>query len=164
MKSTAGASGFLRCFVLLAALLALAAGCGGEENGSDQSAEGPSGTTAGSSSQAANDPVVTVSADKTHAVQPGDEITVTVAVENFTLDAAKMGGTNEPGVGHYRVYLDEASGDDFVAEGAAGSFKMKVPDSITDGSHPVRVELYNNDRTPVEPAAQGEVWLIVYRL
>ncbi|MDJ0957604.1 MAG: hypothetical protein QNI91_12125 [Arenicellales bacterium] len=109
-------------------------------------------------------PTVMVSADKTHAVQPGDEITLTIEVSGFTLDPAKMDQANEDGVGHYRIYLDSASGEDYLAQGAENTTKVTIPETITDGSHDLRVVLHNNDQTPLDPAAEGSVLLIVYRL
>jgi len=109
-------------------------------------------------------PSVTVTADKTHAVQPGDEITLTVSVQGLSLDPGTIGHANQPGVGHYRVYLDGASGDDYLAESGAGTTKVVVPDSVTDGSHELRVVLHNNDRTALVPAVEGSVLLIIYRL
>ena len=109
-------------------------------------------------------PSVKVSADKTHAVQPGDEITLTIEVSGFTLDPAKMDQANEAGVGHYRIYLDSASGEDYLAQGADDTMKVTIPETITDGSHDLRVVLHNNDHTPLDPAAEGSVLLIVYRL
>lgn len=147
--------------VLLAGVLALASACSGEKAADNQSEEKSPETI---STSAPEGPEVSVSADKTHAVQPGDEITLTIIVNKFTLDASKIGKPNEVNVGHYRVYLDNASGDNFLADSGAGTVKVKVPDDITDGSHQLRVVLHNNDRTPVAPAVQGDVWLIVYRL
>jgi hypothetical protein len=142
---------------LLITFAALVSACGGEREDANQAL--PKSTETVPADQASG-PKVTVTADKTHAVQPSDEITVTVTVDGFTLDAEKI----EPNVGRYRVYLDDASGEDFLAESAAESVKVTIPDSITDGSHELRVVLHHNDGTPVEPLAQGDVWLIVYRL
>ena len=112
----------------------------------------------------ATGPTVKVSADKTHAVQPGDEITLTIEVSGFKLDPAKIDQANEDGVGYYRVYLDSASGQDYLAQGADNTMKVTIPETITDGSHDLRVVLHNNDNTPLDPAAEGSVLLIVYRL
>ncbi len=109
-------------------------------------------------------PKIAVSADKTHAVQPGDEITVSVTVSGFRLDPDRIGQANEPGVGHYRVYLNRTGGDDFLAEGAGPNVKITLPADITDGSHELIVALYNNDKTPVSPPVDAGVLLIVYRL
>ena len=75
-----------------------------------------------------------------------------------------MDQANEDGVGHYRVYLDSAAGEDYLAQGAENTTKVTIPETITDGSHDLRVVLHNNDHTPLDPAAEGSVLLIVYRL
>ena len=139
--------------------LALFNGCGKEDENAQPAPDQAQDTTA-----AASGPTVKVSADKTHAVQPGDEITLTIEVSGFSLDSTKMDQANEDGVGHYRVYLDSASGEDYLAQGADNTMKVTVPEDITDGSHDLRVVLHNNDHTPLEPASEGSVLLIVYRL
>jgi hypothetical protein len=107
---------------------------------------------------------LSVKADKTHAVQPKDEITLTISVTDFRLAPNSIGTANQNGVGHYRVYLDDASGDDYLAVGAESIAKVTVPADISDGSHDLRVVLHNNDKSPLQPAVQGSVLLIVYRL
>ena len=145
--------------ITLAALLLLL-GCGNDDNAPTQESE----TTGSAESEDVAGPKVSVTADKTHAVQPGDEIALTVTVTDFTLDASKIGQANEPGLGHYHIYLDDAAGDDSLGVSADASMRIKIPEEITDGSHDVRVVLHNNDHTPVNPPAVGSVLLIVYRL
>ena len=140
------------CFVLLV-------GCADK----DQAATAEQKTEAQAAPQGGG-PTLSVEADKTHAVQPKDEITLTISVTGFKLDSSKMGQANEPGVGHYRIYLDEASGADYLAAGADTSTKVTVPGDITDGSHDLRVVLYGNDARPLSPLVQAGVLLIVYRL
>ncbi|MFQ6022772.1 MAG: hypothetical protein ACE5NW_08630 [Acidiferrobacterales bacterium] len=133
-------------------ILALAPACTDEKGGDAKLEE--------KTTDKATGPQVSVKADKTHAVQPGDIITLTVTVTNFTLDPSKIGQANEANIGHYRVYLDKAS----VADSGDGSIKVNVPSDITDGSHRLHVVLHNNDRTPLTPPVEAGVWLIVYRL
>ena len=142
--------------LLAAVALTLVVSCGKDGEQAKAPDQKQDTTTAG--------PTVKVNADKTHAVQPGDEITLTIEVSGFTLDPAKMDQANEEGVGHYRVYLDNASGQDYLAQGADNTLKITVPETITDGSHDIRVVLHNNDHTPLDPTAEGSVLLIVYRL
>lgn len=135
--------------------------------GCDEQRDGEASATrqAGDQEQSAQTgPRVEIDSDKTDAVQPGDELTLTIEVTDFTLDASKVGQANEIGVGHFRIYLDEASGDDYLAQGAQTTTKLKLPEQITDGSHDLRVVLHNNDQSPLEPSAEGSVLLIVYRL
>lgn len=151
---------------LPAIALCLLIACSGEDGTGEQAKQAPAASVApaGETAGAAAGPSLEVSADKTHAVQPGDEITLTISVSEFTLDAGAMGSAAAPGRGHYRVYLDDAAGDAYLAEGADTTMKVKIPEDITDGSHDLRVKLFDNDRTPFEPATEASVLLIVYRL
>jgi hypothetical protein len=137
--------------------LALAACSDGDDAGSAAPPVASETTTAAG-------PSLSLSADKTHAVQPNDEITLTISVDNFSLRGESIGGANQAGVGHYRVYLDDASGDGYLAAGAEGTTKVSIPDTITDGSHDLRVKLHNNDKSPLDPPVEASVLLIVYRL
>jgi len=143
---------------------ALISGCADEDEAKSEKAEPAQQAVEEPAASGSERPQVSVNADKTHAVQPGDEITVSISVSGFRLDPDRIGKANEPGVGHYRIYLNQVGGEDFLAEGAAPSIKITLPSDITDGSHELIVALYNNDRTPVSPALDAGVLLIVYRL
>lgn len=109
-------------------------------------------------------PAVSWTADNVTALQAGDTITLTIEVENFTLDGNAIGGANADGVGHYHVYWDGASGDDYLAMGADAAIEVQVPEDATDGSHKVTVSLRNNDHSPLSPPVEAEDWVLVYRL
>ncbi len=136
--------------------------CSGEDDSGKAGQAGPG--TQPPVAAAASGATLSVKADKTHAVQPKDEITLTISVTGFRLVPNSIGTANQDGVGHYRVYLDDASGDDYLAVGAESIAKVTVPADINDGSHDLRVVLHNNDKSPLQPAVQGSVLLIVYRL
>jgi ABC-type enterochelin transport system substrate-binding protein len=147
---------------IVSAVVLLLVACSGEDDGSkarqaDATTQTPAAAIAGGAG-------LSVKADKTHAVQPKDEITLTISVTDFRLAPDSIGTANQDGVGHYRVYLDDASGDDYLAVGAESTTKVTVPADINDGSHDLRVVLHNNDKSPLEPVVQGSVLLIVYRL
>lgn len=144
------------------AIALLLAACSGED---DASKTGQSGQIAQPSAAAAGGgAALSVKADKTHAVQPNDEITLTISVTDFQLARESIGAANQDGVGHYRIYLDSASGDNYLAAGAESIAKVTIPTDISDGSHDLRVVLQNNDKSPLEPPVEGSVLLIVYRL
>jgi hypothetical protein len=143
----------------IGAVLMLLVACSGEDEASKSGQAAQS-----SSSVATGGAVLSVKADKTHAVQPEDEITLSISVTDFRLAAGSIGGANQDGVGHYRVYLDDASGGNYLVVGADAVAKVSVPADINDGSHDLRVVLHNNDGSPLEPAVRGSVLLIVYRL
>ncbi|MBS1270729.1 MAG: hypothetical protein MAG794_01695 [Gammaproteobacteria bacterium] len=109
-------------------------------------------------------PAVSWTADNVTALQAGDTITLQIEVENFTLDAGRAGDENQSGVGHYHVYWDDASGEDFIAMGAEPSLRLQVPEDATDGSHKITVSLRNNDHSSLVPSAESEDWVLVYRL
>ena len=148
--------------VIVGAVVLMLVACSGEDDASkakqaDAAAQSPAAA-------AVSTAAVSVTADKTYAVQPNDEITLTISVTDFRLAPDSIGAANQDGVGHYRVYLDDASGDDYLAVGAETTTKVTVPADINDGSHDLRVVLHNNDKTPLQPAVRGSVLLIVYRL
>ncbi len=144
---------------IVGAVLMLLVACSSEdEAGKTEQAAQPSSTVATGGA------ALSVKADKTHAVQPQDEITLTISVTEFRLAADSIGGANRDGVGHYRIYLDDASGDDYLVARAEPVTKVTIPADINDGSHDLRVVLHNNDKSPVQPAVEGRVLLIVYRL
>jgi hypothetical protein len=74
----------------------------------------------------------------------GPAFEVAFAVENFTLDASAMGGENGRHVGHAALLIDGA----LVAETAAGTHAVS---GLLPGAHTLRLELVNNDGTPLEP-------------
>jgi uncharacterized protein YcfL len=106
-------------------------------------------------------PKVMASADKTGDLLPGSPIVLTITTTSFKLDAAKMGQSPEPGVGHYHVYWGTANGLDFLTANAAGSVTVNVPADTAAGKHTLRVELYNNDHTPLSPMVEARIELTV---
>ena len=148
--------------VIVGAFALLLAACSGEGDGGE--AGKVDAAAEASAAPAAGGATMSVKADKTHAVQPNDVITLTIDLTDFRLAPDGIGTANQDGVGHYRIYLDSASGDDYLAVGAEPTTKVTVPGDISDGSHDLRVVLHNNDKSPVEPGVEGSVLLIVYRL
>ncbi len=147
-----------------AAVLALSA-CSAEDDANKAGqAEQTTQATKAAPAPSAPGASLSVKADKTHAVQPNDEITLTISLTNFRLAPDSIGAANQNGAGHYRIYLDDGSGDGYLAVGAEPTVKVTIPDDISDGSHDLRVVLHNNDKSPVEPPVEGSVLLIVYRL
>ena len=112
---------------------------------------------------AANPIAITVTADKTHAVQPNDEIRIEVSVEGFVLDGAGIGTDAQSGAGHYHVYLGSAGGEPLLVA-AASNAVVTVPADVTDGTHTLRVQLRNHDHSPLDPPVETTVRLIIYRL
>ena len=158
--------------VVLAAAVALGvtAGCGeeGESSKPSESTQAPAAaeetSAKGNESGTSESPIaISVAADKTHAVQPNDEINIEVTVEGFALDGTKLGAAAEPGAGHYHVYLGSADGEPLLVSGK-GSDVVKVPGDVTDGTHTMRIQLRNHDHSPLDPPVEATVRLIIYRL
>lgn len=165
-----------RLAVAYPAILAAAIGFGAIAGCGEESAT-PEPTGAGSPEKPAEDeakaekkddgaasPIaIAVTADKTHAVQPNDEIRIDVTVEGFVLDGEKMGADAAPGAGHYHVYLGSPDGEPLLVS-ADPSAVVKVPGNVTDGTHTLRVQLRNHDHSPLDPPVEANVRLIIYRL
>ena len=94
--------------VIVGTVALMLVACSGED---DTSKAGVSGAATPAASAASGGAGVSVKADKTHAVQPNEEITLTISVTEFRLAPDSIGAANQDGVGHYRVYLDDASDD-----------------------------------------------------
>jgi hypothetical protein len=121
-------------FLLLSAPLAA---CGDDDGG---------GGGGGADGGGGGGPSVSATADPT-AVVPGGEVTVTVSVDNFILEAPS--DTNVDGHGHYHVYLDDASGADYLAADFAASVVITIPAETPLGAHTLKVTLQENDHSPL---------------
>lgn len=172
---------------ILAAVLGLAAVAGCSEEGAPSQSDGAGALATETSAGATEDKVsgaeagggtagggttggkrasavtLAVTADKTHAVQPNDEIRIEVTVEGFVLDAAAIGGEAQPGAGHYHVYLGDPDGEPLLVS-AETSAVVKIPADVTDGTHTLRIQLRHHDHSPLDPPVEAGVRLIIYRL
>lgn len=72
---------------------------------------------------------------------------VRAQVTNFTLDGTKIGTPPQAGIGHWHVYVDNKYA------GLSVSDVVTIPnDALPDiaaGQHEIKVQLHNNDHTPV---------------
>lgn len=84
----------------------------------------------------------------------GSSFDLSFDTENFTLDGTAMDGANAPHVGHAQVWVDGV----LLQEDTTGLVPVS---GLAAGSHIVRVQLANNDRTPVTPAVYHEIEVIV---
>ncbi|MDP2304436.1 MAG: hypothetical protein Q8P18_00240 [Pseudomonadota bacterium] len=84
----------------------------------------------------------------------GSSFDLSFQAENFTLDAGAMDTENALHVGHAQVWVDGL----LLHEDATGFVPVT---GLAVGSHWVRVQLANNDRTPVSPAVYQEIEVIV---
>jgi plastocyanin len=90
-------------------------------------------------------------------VAPGADVNLTVTVTNFTLAPDKIGKEAADGEGHYRVYLDDKTGDDALATSGDKTVKVTLPGDISTGAHKLKVVLYTNDKKAVDPAVSVTV-------
>ena len=156
----------IRALLAGVAVLAVATGCSDDDRSPESANDDGSAKASAATPEAgaATAPItLAVTADKTHAVQPGDVIRITVSVTGFMLDAERMGAGAAPGSGHYHVYLGDPEGEPLLvsAEESAG---VEVPADVTDGTHSLRVQLRNHDHSPLDPPVETKVRLIIYRL
>jgi hypothetical protein len=134
--------------VLLGSLLVQALpGCGSNDS---SVGPGPSGS-----------PSLSMSLSKTSDLSPGEVITATVSVTDFTLNGGDVGGANVAGSGHYHVYWDNASGTTYMTAGASAETPLTVPQAASGGSHLIRVELFNDDHTPLSPVVDTQASVTV---
>lgn len=84
----------------------------------------------------------------------GPSFDLSFEAENFTLDPSGFDGANAPHVGHAQVWVDGI----LMHEDTTGHVPVS---GLASGSHTVRVQLANNDRTPVSPAVFHEIEVIV---
>ena len=157
---------------ILAAAIGLGAVAGCSEESAPPESTGPAAPATAAQGDATGErkdggaasPIaMTVTADKTHAVQPNDEIRIEVSVTGFALDGEKIGAGARPGAGHYHVYLGDPAGEPLLVS-ADSSAVVKVPADVTDGTHTLRVQLRNHDHSPLDPPVEVGVRLIIYRL
>ncbi len=91
---------------------------------------------------------------------PGDRwgvspaFTLTAAPENFTFDAAAMGGANVAGFGHLAVSVDGLP----MAESGSGTVALA---GLPIGDRVIEVELENNDHTPLSPPVRTTITVSV---
>lgn len=95
-------------------------------------------------------PTLDIKLDKTE-YPLGGKVKIEVRTTNFSLSQDFLGKANKTGQGHYRVYLDNTSGNDFLVESGASSVEIELPKDINAGNHVLKVVLYNNDKTLLTP-------------
>jgi hypothetical protein len=93
-------------------------------------------------------------------VDCGSTVTLNITTTDFVLEAP-TGQPNQDGHGHYHVYLDNATGGDYLAADAAATVDVALPAGVTAGAHTLRVELFENDHSAITPAITSTVELTV---
>ena len=92
-------------------------------------------------------------------VHPGTVLLFAVQASNYLLKSFVPDTPNVYGQGHYRVYLDNQTGDNFLLASANTQGLVTLPEDMTLGPHTIRVALHNNDGS--ELGVETEIWLDV---
>ncbi len=139
----------------------VASNAGGAGGAATTNAGGGGAGQAGASGTggAAAEPTVHLTIDPT-TMKGGDTVTATVDVTHFVLEAP-AGQPNQPGHGHYHIYLDQASGGDYLVANQTPSVPVQIPQGTTVGAHTLRVSLGNNDHSPLSPPVEDHVDIMV---
>lgn len=82
------------------------------------------------------------------------DINLDVEVSGFTFNEGHIGGANVPGEGHYAVFID----GQLVQQSAVTGLNLQ---NISPGPHTIRVQLVNNDNTPLSPSVEDTVNIAV---
>jgi hypothetical protein len=90
-------------------------------------------------------PRIRILAPQAGALINSSSIEVRVDIRDFTLDPDRVGGSNEAGFGHWHLFLDGVY-QGFVT-GTEG-FEATLTE-LEPGPHAIRVELANNDHSPL---------------
>lgn len=102
----------------------------------------------------AAEPDVRITSPAEGATVPLNWTLVGVEATDFVLDPAAIGQAPAAGRGHYHVFLDGV----YLYYSADDAALVK---DIGAGPHTVRVALYNNDHTPIDPPVWDEVNITV---
>ena len=103
-------------------------------------------------------PTVKMTLDTT-TMAAGATVTATITVTNFVL--VPPTATNVAGQGHYHLYLDGASGGNYLAADQVPTKQVKIPLQTASGAHTLKVSLGENDHTPLQPAIEDIVNITV---
>jgi hypothetical protein len=113
---------------------------------------GGGGSSAGGAGGSSDAITVSLTVDPT-TMNPGDTINGTVVVENFVLEEP-AGQPNEPGHGHYHVYLDGAQGTGYLVADQSPTTLITIPLQTTPGPHTLRISLGQNNHAPLQPPVE----------
>ena len=92
----------------------------------------------------------------------GDTVAATITVQNFVLEEP-VGQPNEDGHGHFHIYLDDATGIDYLLAGQDPEVNVEIPSDTAPGAHTLRVSLGKNNHAPLSPAVEDIVDITVTR-
>lgn len=91
-------------------------------------------------------PMIMLKSPMDGQINYNDDLDVEVMIENFTMNASAIGMDNMPGEGHYHIYIND------VLVGPYTDLMVYLED-LPPGDHMMKVELVNNDHSPLIPPA-----------
>lgn len=91
-------------------------------------------------------PTVTITTPTQGTAVGGDSAVITYSVENFTLDAANIGGAAVEGSGHVHIYDSYGGVETYIDATADTSYTLT---GLLSGPHTFKVKLANNDHTEI---------------
>lgn len=103
-------------------------------------------------------PSIQIVSPRTASVS-GSMMVVEVRVQNFFLNPLAIGKAARPGEGHWHIYVDGK------LAGLSADEVVSVPNdtypALAAGKHTIKVELHNNDHTPVIGAGSSEITVTI---
>lgn len=90
----------------------------------------------------------------------GDTVEAVITVQNFVLEAP-TGQPNEDGHGHFHIYLDGATGGNYLLAGQDEMVDLTIPANTAPGAHTLRISLGENSHAPVSPPVEAIVNITV---
>jgi hypothetical protein len=104
-------------------------------------------------------PTIHIVSPRAGATVAGSQMVVEVRVQNFTLNPLAIGKAPKPGEGHWRIFVDGK------LAGLSANNVVSLPNdaypTLTAGKHTIKVELYNNDYTPVKGAQGSDITVTI---
>ncbi len=91
-----------------------------------------------------NEPKIMLTHPMDGHIQYDGDLAVHVMIENFTMNSSAIGMDPVPGEGHYHIYINDALVGPYTD-------MMTVLTDLPVGDHVIKVELRNNDHTPLMP-------------
>jgi plastocyanin len=96
-------------------------------------------------------PTLQVAMTENHLTS-GGKVDLRITVRNFSLRAISANPTPRNGQGHYRVYIDNNTGTNFVNQNYRTTTSFNLPTSLKEGRHTLKVVLVTNDKKPLKPS------------
>lgn len=142
--------------ILMVMSVLAAAACGGDD---DPVIDAPAGTP-----DAGGAGLTAVATSATVTAGGVVELTITPP-DGFTfVNPVNGDGSARPnaeGEGHYHVYLDNDTGGMYLSNDFVSPVDVTIPSDTTVGAHTLRVQLFENDHSAIDPVVETVVDITV---